>query len=272
MADRILKIGIVGCGAIGSAVAVGCVRHFKGKVRVVAVCDTIPAKARSLAGRVRGARPASLERLVRVCDLVIEAASGKASARIARMALRNGKDVLVMSVGGLLGRTQALGRLAEKKGARLYVPSGAIAGLDGIRAFGFVRWQKLVLRTCKPPRALEGADYLVRRRIRVKGLRRPRTVFRGTALQAVRAFPKNINVVAALALAAGSGVVPRVEIVADPRLKRNVHTILAESEGGRIRVTCENVPSPENPKTSRLAILSALAVIGRLLGKVRVGN
>ncbi len=269
---RSLRIGIVGCGAIGTAVAVGCARRFKGRVRVVAVNDIDAAKAAALAKKVPGGRVRTLDRLIAVSDLVIEAASAQVSARVAQKALGHGKDVLVMSVGGLLGRAAALSRLAGKKGSRLYVPSGAIAGLDAVRAFSFVRWKRLVLRTQKPPRALEGADYLVRHRIRLSGLRRARTVFRGTAFQAVRAFPKNINVVAALALAAEGRIVPRVEIVADPRLKRNVHTILAESEGGRIEIRCENVPSAANPKTSQLAILSALAVVQRLVRPVSIGN
>jgi len=269
---KILKIGIVGCGAIGTAVAVECRRRFKGRVRVVAVNDIVQAKAEALAKKVAGARVASLAGVVAACDLVIEAASAKVSAQVAEKALGRGKDILVMSVGGLLDRAPALGRLAGIKGAHLYVPSGAIAGLDAIRAFGFVRWHRLVLRTCKPPRALEGADYLVRHHISLAGLRAARTVFRGTAAEAVRAFPQNINIVAALALAAQGRVVPRVEIVADPFLKRNVHSILAESEGGRIEIVCENVPSASNPKTSQLAILSALAVVQRLVEPVSIGN
>ena len=267
-----IRIGIVGCGAIGSAVAAGCAKHFKGRVRVVAVNDIDAAKAAALAKKVPGARVTSLDRLIAASDLVIEAASAKVSARIAQKALGKKKDILVMSVGGLLGRQAALSRLAARNGARLLIPSGAVAGLDAISAFGFVRWQRLVLRTQKPPRGLEGADYLVKHRISLKGLRAPRTVFRGTAFQAVRAFPKNINVVAALALAAGGRIVPRVEIVADPRLKRNVHEILAESEGGRITITCENVPSAANPKTSWLAILSALAVVQRGKGVNKDGT
>ena len=267
-----MRIGIVGCGTIGTAVAVACGRRFRGRVRVVAVNDIDPAKAALLARKVRGSRVMTLERLIAASDLVFEAASAKVSAAVARKALGKGRDVLVMSVGGLLGHVSALSRLAGKKGGRLYVPSGAIAGLDGVRALSFVRWKRLLLRTQKPPQALEGADYLVRRRICLKGLRGPRTVFRGTASQAVRAFPQNINVVAALALAAEGRVVPRVEIVADPRLKKNVHAILAESEGGRITVTCENVPSAANPKTSRLAVLSALAVVQRLVKPLAIGN
>jgi len=272
MTKQILRIGIVGCGAIGTAVAVACGRRFKGRARVVAVCDVDASKAAALAKKVPGARVCCLGRLVAASDLVIEAASAKVSAHVAQKALKSRKGVLVMSVGGLLGRAGALSRLARRKGARLYVPSGAIAGLDAVRALGFVRWRRLVLRTQKPPRALEGADYLLRHRIRLKGLRTARTVFRGTAFQAVRAFPKNINVVAALALAAEGRIVPRVEIVADPRLKRNVHSILAESEGGRIFIRCENVPSAANPKTSQLAILSALAVVQRLIEPISIGN
>jgi len=272
MTRKILRIGIVGCGAIGSAVAAGCGKHFKGRVKVVAVNDVDAAKARVLAKKTSGARVMSLERLISASDLVIEAASGKVSATIAHKALEKKRDVLVMSVGGLLGRQASLGRRAAKTGARLLIPSGAVAGLDAISAFGFVRWRSLVLRTQKPPRGLEGADYLVNKGISLLGLRAPLTVFRGTALQAVKAFPKNINVVAALAIAAGGRIVPRVEIVADPKLKRNVHTITAESAGGRITITCENVPSMENPKTSQLAILSALAVVRRLVEPVCVGN
>lgn len=267
-----LKVGIVGCGAIGGGLAVLLKKKYGGRLRIVALCDADEEKAVALKRKIGEGRTASLEKAIALSDLVIEAASAAVSFNVARRCLKKGRDVLVMSVGGILGKEKGLYRIAASEKARLYFPSGAICGLDGIRAMSLCGIKKIVLRTSKPPQALEGAPFIVKNSIDLENLKEEKVIFRGAAKEAVSAFPQNINVVAVLSLAAGSTVDPEVEICAVPGLSRNMHKIEVESEAGQISIRCENVPSPDNPKTSYLAILSAAAAIGRILDDVQIGT
>jgi aspartate dehydrogenase len=267
-----LKIGIIGCGAIGTELAALLKSRFANRVSFAAFCDLEASRSQGLARRVKQGVATSLSRVIDLSDLIVEAASASVSALIAEAALRRGKDVLVMSVGGLLGHERSLMSLASRSQGRLLIPSGAIAGLDAVGALAWVGIESITLKTYKPPKALEGASGLRELGVSLKGLKKEKTVFSGTAHEAVRLFPQNINVVAALSLAARGQVVPRVRIIAVPGLTRNVHEIEVVSKAARVTVRCENVPSPENPKTSYLAVLAAAAVVGRRLDPVSVGS
>jgi len=271
MATKKLKIGIVGCGAIGSTLAVLLQKKFAKNIKIVALCDIDMKRARLLAGKVKEADAVSLEKLIKASDLVVESASAKVSFEIAQKALYAGKEVLVMSVGGILGKEKRLFDLAEKKKTKIFFPSGAVCGLDGIRALSLSKIKKITLTTMKPPQGLKGASYLLKHNISLDGITGDKVVFQGSAMEAVRAFPQNINVVAVLSLAAKGQVTPRVKIVASRSLKRNVHIIEVDSDAAHLKINCENVPSPDNPRTSYLAILSALAVIAGILDPVKIG-
>lgn len=228
--------------------------------RVVAVADVDPTPAHALARRLR-VPVLPLPMLIRRSDLVIEAASAEAAPAIVTRALAARRTVLAMSVGGLLPIAARL-RALTRRGGQLLTPSGAIAGLDGIRAATLGGLRRVTLTTRKPPRAL-GLTGRVRR---------PITMFRGPAAQAVRRFPQNINVAATLALAGLGAARTMVRLVADPGVSRNVHEIDAVGEFGRLTVRAENRPSRRNPKTSALAILSAQAALQQLASAWRVGT
>ncbi len=266
-----LKIGIIGCGAIGSELskAIGCRIP---EASLAALADIDEGKARKLADSLSG-NPQVLPPgdLIDRVDLVVECASASASAEIAEKALSRGKDILVMSVGGLLGK-ENLFRLARQKNCRLYLPSGALAGLDGVKSAAAGRIDSVTLTTRKPPAGLRGAPYLAREDINLDSLREEKVVFEGTAEEAVKGFPRNINVAAALSLAGIGATETRVRIVADPKISRNVHEIEIEGEFGRLVSRTENLPSPSNPKTSFLAILSAIATLKAIVSPVRIGT
>ncbi len=266
------RIGLIGCGAIGSALARRAKERSKGRAYVAFLNDRDPAKACALA-KTLFPRPEVLElpKLIATSDIVIEAASAAASAEIARAVLEAGKHVLIMSVGGLIEKA---GELFEKEQGpgRLYIPSGAIGGLDAFRAVRHERIDEAVLKTSKPPKALAGAAYLKEKGIDLSRIAGPQLIFSGSVPEAVKYFPQNINVAAAAALALGSIELLRVEIYCDPGLSRNVHEISASGSFGRICFTAENVPSEDNPKTSQLAILSALATLEQMLGAVQIGS
>ncbi|MFH1996388.1 MAG: aspartate dehydrogenase [Candidatus Omnitrophota bacterium] len=267
-----IKVGIIGCGTIGSEIARACARSLSKKIIVSFISDSVVEKAvrvkRSLGGRpkVVGTRE-----LIQKSDLVVEAASASVSGSILEQCLRKRKDVLIMSVGGLLKQT-ALLREAEKGTSRVYIPSGAVSGIDGIKAsmVGGIRSVRLITR--KPPRSLAGAEYLARKGIDIARIRKDTVVFDGTAREAVKAFPKNINVSAVVSLASLPPEKVRVMIVASPKIQRNTHELEIRSNSGVIVTRTENVPSENNPKTSKLAVLSAIATIQGIVGNVRIGT
>ncbi len=211
------------------------------------------------------------ERLIGRCDLVMEAASAQAVGELLPLVIRQRKAMLILSAGGLLQYPELL-RRARAREIPLYLPSGALAGLDGIKAGAFGKLRQVILTTRKPPRAFAGAPEILRRKIRLSGLRAPKVIFEGPAAQAVRAFPQNINVAATLSLAGIGPQRTRVRIVADPGLKINIHEVEAVGDFGRLQVRAENRPASGNPKTSRLAVLSALATLEQILRSGRIGT
>ena len=267
-----LRVGLVGCGTIGSRVARTVEQRHRARARIVGLHDSNPRQAQSLQRRLRSRPPIlSLAELIRRSDLVVEAASVVVAAEVARRCLRAHRDVIVMSSGGLLlDRTWR--RAAARSRGRVFLPSGALAGLDGVRAMGMGRIREVSLITSKPPRALETAPYVKRRGLTLGRLRRARVIFRGHAGSVVRAFPQNTNVAATLALA--SGLPPRrvrVQVVADPSLRRNVHELRVVGDSGSLQCRIESRPSA-NPKTSELAVQSAAAALERLFGRIIIGT
>ena len=206
-------------------------------------------------------------------DVVVEAASQKAVPAIARAALGKGKRLMIMSVGALADREffAEVKALAKEHGSLVYLPSGAISGLDGLKSASIGTIRSVTLTTTKNPIGLKGAPFILENKIDLDALAGPTLIFEGSALQAVKAFPANVNVAATLFLAAGEGEV-QVKVVADPGIHVNRHEIVVEGDFGRISTIVENVPSPRNPKTSYLAALSAIATLRSIVEPVKIGT
>ncbi len=259
------KIGIIGCGAIGTAAA-GFIQRNLGKgARVTALCDIDPKKAVLLSEKIRP-RPivTTIDDLIKKSDLIIEAAGMHISGTIAKRAVFYKKDVLIMSTGGLLRRT-SLFKKARTRGCRIYIPSGAICGLDGLISAGIGKITRVSLTTRKPPKGLKGAPYLMKKGIDIDRIKKETVIYSGTAEDAVREFPKNVNVAATLSLLGIGPKLTKVRIITSPAYTRNVHEVEIEGEFGRLFTRTENLPSKTNPKTSQLAIFSALAKLKELI-------
>lgn len=259
------RVGIIGCGAIGRALGRAVARGEVPGARVSVLFDADPGRSRALAALLKP-RPRVVTTFTAFrrapLDVAVEAASQEAAAKYAVPLLASGLDLLLMSAGVLLrpGWLRKAEAAAGKSGARLVVPSGAVGGLDALRA---VRneIESVTLTTRKPPVSL--------------GVRTGRrtVLYAGPARVAVRKFPKNINVAATLSAATLGGERTRVRLVAEPGLKRNIHEIEARGKFGRMAFVLENLPSPENPATSRLAVLSAVeALRGLVGGPVKIGS
>jgi aspartate dehydrogenase len=274
MVKKILKIGIVGCGAIGSSLARSIVSEFSKNADLVSIYDTDMAKTYNLSSSLGTKKivALTLEDLIGDADLVIEATSLDASFGIAQKTISASKDIIILSVGGILERLQELKTLAEEKGARMFIPSGAICGIDGVKAASCVKINRVLLTTKKPPKAFLGSPYVLKRRIRLDNISEDTVIFEGNANMAIRAFPQNINVAATLSIA---GIGPEktiVRIIASPHITKNIHEIEIDSEAGNIFVRTENIPHPDNPKTSYLAALSALQTLRQIMSSVKTGT
>lgn len=264
------KFGLVGCGTIGTAIAKAIDR---GKIqgKLIAIFDQNPRQAESLAKKLRSTPPIlQLKQLAVQSDFIIEAASIKAVPEVARLALDYGKDLLVMSVGGILENLELLKKISQKN-IHLYIPSGAIAGLDGIKAATIGRIDSLTLTTRKPPASFADSPYFRERKIDWKKIKTAKTLFEGEAATAVKLFPANINVAATLTLAALGKKKPLIKIIADPTIKRNIHEIKLSGEFGELYTRTENVPAKENPRTSQLAVFAAIATLQQITRNVHIG-
>ncbi len=267
-----VKVGIIGCGVIGSALAEAIENRFSKSADLAAVCDLDKEKSRKLVDSLKNKpRISSIDKLIDISDLIIEAASKEASGDIAYKALQHRKDVMIMSVGGLIERQDVL-RLAERGSSRLYLPSGGICGLDGVKAASIGKVESVTLTTRKPPRGLEGAPYIADNGIDLKKIKKETLLFEGTASQAVTAFPKNINVAAVLSLAGIGPSKTKVKIITSPEYNKNSHQIEVKGEFGTLTARTDNFPSPQNPKTSFLAVLSAIATLKEILEYTRIGT
>lgn len=268
-----LKIGIVGCGAIGSRLARAVVDNFGDKAELSGIYDANLERAYSLASELKKKSivALTLEDLIKKCNVVIEAASAKDSKSIAKSSIEAGRDIMIMSVGGMLEAEEVF-KLAKDKKCNIYFPSGAIAGLDALKAASFANIESITLTTRKPPSGLIGNQYLLKSHFDLEHIDKETVVFEGSVDMAVRLFPQNINVAAALSLASACKDKIKVKIVTSPEYKRNSHEIIAEGDFGTIKTCTENLPCPDNPKTSLLAVLSAIAMLKNILEPVKIGT
>ena len=266
-----MRFGVIGCGAIGSQIARAI---DKGVIlgKLVALCDLDKRKSQNLRNLLKSKPEATnLKRLVQLADFVIEAAHPDAVKKISTEVFKAKKNLLIMSIGGLLKNPEILVQ-AQKKRINLYLPSGAIAGIDALKAANSGKISLVTLVTSKPPQALLGAPYLSKKKIDLSRIKKKRIIFNGNAEEAIKGFPANINVAGLVSLTGIGAKKTKVKIVVDPKLKRNIHEIVIQGDFGKITTRTENLPSPVNPKTSQLAILSAIATLKQVSDSVRMGT
>ncbi len=265
-------MAIAGLGAIGLAVA----RHIddggiEGMV-LTAIASGSREKAEArLAGFTNPPPILPPVLLGEEADVVVECAPANVFAKTAQAALERGRILMPMSVGALLDHPELI-ELARKKGGRIIVPTGALLGLDAVRAAAVGTIDEVTLITRKPPEGLKGAPYLVDNNIPVENLSEAKRLFAGTAREAAKGFPANLNVAAALALAGIGPDRTKVEIWADPAITRNTHTITVTSDSSNLTMTIENMPMAGNPRTGKITPLSVIATLERLVSPLVVGS
>jgi aspartate dehydrogenase len=263
------RVGLLGCGAIGTEIA-HAIDSGKISAKLTHIYDFSKENSKKLVDSLT-AKPVITENVGLLAaspvDMIIEAASQDAVRDDILTILQNRKDVMIMSVGALLDESilDIVLDGCEHFNKKVYLPSGAIVGLDGIRAVQD-ELDSVTLVTTKHPKALKGAKFFESYEIDPDNITSPTVLYQGSAQEAVRLFPANINVAALLSLAGLGSQKTQVKIVADPKTDKNTHEIQAEGKFGKFAIKVENVPSPSNPKTSRLATLAAIECLKKICG------
>jgi aspartate dehydrogenase len=264
------RVAIAGLGPIGSAVAKAIDAGIDGLTLSAVSAHTMDKHREWLAKLKSMPAAVPVERLAEVADIVIECAPSRLVRSIVAPAVASGKTAIVLSAGALL-ENEDLIALAEQHGGQIVVPTGALIGLDAVTAAAVGTIHSVRMSTRKPPRGLAGAPYIVEHKIDIEQIAAPLKIFDGTARQAAKGFPANINVAVALSLAGIGPDRTQVEIWADPTVTRNVHRIDVDSDSARFSMMIENVPS-ENPRTGRITALSVIACLRKLHAPLRVGT
>ncbi len=266
-----LTVAIGGFGAIGREIGARLDQGEPGlRLEAVSARDVKKAEA-AMAGFGRPVPVLPLADLARSADVIVECAPAAVFREIALPVLKAGKTLVPLSVGALLVHDDLV-QLAKDHEARIIVPTGALLGLDAVRAAAEGEIRSVTMVTRKPPGGLAGAPYLEERGIDLSALDEPLKIFAGSAREGARGFPANVNVAAALSLAGIGPDRTRLEIWADPAIKRNTHRISVDADSVRFEMTIENVPSDANPRTGKITALSALAALKAMTSVLKVGS
>lgn len=269
--DTELRVAIGGLGTVGTVVAQRLDAGIPGLTLVAVSARDRARAARRVAALRRPVPVLALPELADAADVVIECAPASVFAEIAEPATKAGRIFVPISVGALLSHWHIV-ELAANHGARIIVPSGALLGLDAVRAVaeGEIRSVRMITR--KPPRSFAGSPYVEQHGIELDQIKEPLKIFQGTAREGALGFPANVNVAAALGLA-GIGVDrTQLEIWADPTVNRNTHNIVVEADSARFELKIENVPTEQNPRTGKIVALSVIATLKRLVSPLTVGT
>lgn len=256
-----MKVGIMGCGAIASTI-VDFILNDKLSVNIVGFYDMDYENAKLLASKIDSTAVRTLDELIDSSDIILESASQQAVINNVPEILEQGNDVIIMSVGALLDNDfyNKVISIAKENNCKIHLPTGAITGIDTVNAANMGEIKNISLTTRKPPVSLgielDDVDEKV--------------LFEGKASEAVKLFPKNINVSSTLSLASGIDI--DVKIIADSKIKNNTHEIHLEGTFGELTTITSNVSSKNNPKTSALAAYSAASLLNKLNKTIQIGS
>ncbi|MEH7235438.1 aspartate dehydrogenase [Bacillus sp. JJ1562] len=259
-----MNIGLIGAGAVANFLLKEINQNQHENLRIKSILVRNKEKYRLLESNFGVKLFTDLKAFLdSEIDIVVEAANINVVKTLLPSVIKK-KDAVLISVGAFADEAllTEISNLVNEYKYAVHLPSGAIGGLDLLQnahALGTVT--SVSLTTRKPARALikEAID-------------EAKVVFEGRAIDAIRQFPKNMNVSIVLSLA-GIGIEKTsVCLVADPHIEKNVHQVDITGEFGEATFTITNNPLPENPKTSYLAAMSILGTLKRLNGKLRIGG
>ena len=252
-----MKVGLIGCGAIANIIVTSTLDDEN--IEITHFFDNDVERAENLASIANGIAVIDFDKMVREVDLVLECASPSSVVEYAPKVLSSGRDMIIMSIGALMDKEfyTSIRKIAKDNNSRVHLPSGAVVGLDGLKAVSNFNLHEVNLVTRKSPKSLG------------REIDKEEVLFEGKASDAVKEFPYNINVAATISLACNMDI--NVKIIVDPNVDRNVHEISAIGDFGEFKTTTMNYPCAANPKTSMLAALSAINLLRSFNETISVG-
>lgn len=266
-----MQVGIAGFGTIGRAVGKALDKGIPGLQLAAVTAGDAEKAAASLQKLATPVPVLSAAELANTCDVIVECAPTAAFMEIATPALEAGRKLVTVSGAAILEHPEVVD-LARAHRGQIILASGALLGLDAVRAAAEGTIHSVTMVTRKPPTSLLKAKYIVENQIDISALSEPLKVFDGNAREGAGKFPSNVNVAAALGLAGVGPENTQLEIWADPTKTRNTHTIVVDADSARFELLIENIPSEENPGTGRITALSVIAALRSLVAPLRVGT
>ena len=182
-------------------------------------------------------------------DIVIEAAGHEALRAIGPAVVASGADLIVAAVGALADEDFA-GELREaaRDGARVIVPPGAVAGLDGlVAARARPGWSAVTYSSYKPPHAWRGTR--AEQAIDLDHDAEDEVVFfTGSAREAALHYPQNANVGAAVSIAGLGLDETRVRLISSRKVDDPLGVIEASGAFGASASNASPGPRPATPR------------------------
>ena len=265
-----IKIGIAGFGTIGQAVGKWVVAQPD--LALVGVIGGDPAKAARAVQELGIDVPVmSPTELAGAADIIVETAPTAAFRDIVVPALSAGICVVTVSAAALIENMDVID-IARASGGRIIIATGALLGLDAVRAAAKGTIHSVTMITRKPPKSLIGAPEVMRLGTDLMALTEPVMLFDGSARNGARGFPANVNVAASLALAGIGPDRTRLQIWADPALDRNTHCIIVDADSASFELRIQNIPTVEKPGTGRITALSVIAAVEGLNSPLKIGS
>ena len=253
----VLRVALIGCGAIGTSV----LELLEGDTALAVVAIVVPAEGVAAAqALVPGVKVGSSVPATGI-DLVVDTAGHAAIEEHVLPALAGGTPCIVASVGALsaAGLAEKLEAAARSGHTQVQLIAGAIGAIDALAAARIGGLDSVRYTGRKPPQAWKGTPAEQGRDL--GALTRETVIFEGSAREAALLYPKNANVAATVSLAGLGLDKTLVRLIADPATAENVHTVEAEGAFGSFALTMRNKPLAANPKTSALTVYSAVRAL-----------
>jgi len=257
------KLAVIGCGALGRILCTNVKKLLGDKYEIVGLFDLNREAGVALANDVGSVFVEKIEDLYAMKpDITVEIAGIPAAKAYGEEILKNVSDFIIVSVGSLADEDfkNKLVNAAEESGHRLYIPNGAVGGFDLMQIFSLMGAKSVSIESTKAPRSLNGAPYLEGRELSET---EEELVFKGNVKDAIKGFPKNVNVAVATALASDFENT-EVRIRSVPNKRENSHAITLEGENMKAEIKITSTPDPVNPKSSVSAAWSVVALLKNL--------
>jgi len=266
-----MKVGIIGFGSIGTEVAKALISGIENFSLTGIVSRSKENAKKRISHLKHEIIIYDLDNLIEKCDIIIDCAPKEAFRNIATKCIKNKKPLITVSGAGILENLD-LEEMAKKNNTQIILATGAILGLDALRAAAESKINSVKMITKKPPNALSSAPYVIKNNIDLNNLIEAKLIFQGTATEGAREFPANVNVAAAVGLAGIGADKTELQIWADPNLKRNTHKVEVDADSAIFEMSIQNVQSPENPGTGKITALSVIACLRGITSPFKIGT